>query len=99
MSIATVAPAFYPQWTDDDGVPLAGGSIATYEAGTTTPVAVYTDSGLTVPFSNPIVLDSAGRASGPIFPPVSPAIKYVVSDSNSVVVATIDSIIASAPAS
>ena len=100
MSIATVTPIWLPQFTDDDGVPLNGGKIYSYEAGTSTPLAVYTDSALTIPFSNPIILDSAGRPAGPLYLLTTPAYKFTVTDSNDVtVIPTTDSIIASAPAS
>ncbi len=95
---ATVMPVPIQQFFDDNGDPLAGGMIYTYEAGTSTPVAVYTDSDLTVPASNPIVLDSAGRTTTPIFPPVSPAVKYVLQDADAVQIWEADNIIASAPA-
>lgn len=49
------------QFFTDNGVPLVGGLIYTYLAGTTTPAATYTSStGLTAN-SNPIVLNAAGR--------------------------------------
>lgn len=41
--------------------PLNGGLLYTYAAGTTTPQSAYQDSGLTIPYPNPITLDSAGR--------------------------------------
>lgn len=53
----------YSQFFDGNGNPLAGGKIYTYAAGTTTPLASYTDSTGTVAASNPIILDSAGRAA------------------------------------
>jgi hypothetical protein len=43
------------------GIPLQGGFVATYTAGTTTPVATYTDSTGTTANANPIPLSSAGR--------------------------------------
>ena len=51
------------QFSDDNGVPLAGGLIYTYTAGTSTPAVTYqTSSGSGGSSnSNPIVLDSAGR--------------------------------------
>ena len=49
------------QFSDDAGVPLAGGSVTWYAAGTTTPQAVYADADLTTPQANPQTLDSAGR--------------------------------------
>lgn len=48
---------------DADGNPLAGGKVYTYEAGTTTPKATYTDADAGTPNSNPVILDSQGYAS------------------------------------
>lgn len=52
-----------------DGTPNAGGKVYTYQAGTTTPVTTYTDPGLNMLNTNPVVLDSSGQAdihfSGP----------------------------------
>jgi hypothetical protein len=61
----TAAPVPQPevQFFDNNGVPLAGGLLCTYAAGTTTPQATYTSSSASVTNSNPVVLDSAGRAS------------------------------------
>lgn len=47
---------------DNNGDPLAGGLLYVYLAGTSTPTTVYSDQALTIPLSNPVVLDSAGRA-------------------------------------
>lgn len=53
----------FAYFTDDDGQPLAGGKLYTYESGTTTPKATYTaEDGLT-PNANPVVLDASGRAT------------------------------------
>jgi hypothetical protein len=49
------------QFFDNNGVPLAGGLLYSYAAGTTTPLATYTTSSGATANSNPIVLDSAGR--------------------------------------
>jgi hypothetical protein len=57
-----LSPCPKQQFFDDSGVPLAGGYIYTYEAGTDTMLATYTDSTGTVQNANPIVLDGAGRA-------------------------------------
>ncbi len=52
------------QFFDNNGDPLAGGLLYSYVAGTAygTPKATYTDSTAGTPNSNPVVLDSAGRA-------------------------------------
>jgi microcystin-dependent protein len=49
------------QQFDELGVPLSGGLLYFYAAGTTTPQSAYQDVDLTIPWPNPIVLDSAGR--------------------------------------
>ena len=60
MTAVLLTPLFETM-LDNNGIPLAGGLIYTYSAGTTTPLATYTDATGTTPASNPIVLDSAGR--------------------------------------
>jgi len=51
------------QYLDAAGKPLAGGKLCTYAAGTSTPLATYTDSTAGTPNTNPVVLNTAGRAS------------------------------------
>lgn len=53
----------FSQFFDNSGNPLAGGLVYTYAAGTTTNQATYTTQAGTVAHANPVVLDSAGRAS------------------------------------
>lgn len=50
-----------PQFLSDNVTALAGGKLYFYVSGTTTPQDTYSDSGLTTPNSNPVILDSAGR--------------------------------------
>lgn len=59
----TIAPVIRHQFFTSNGDPCASCTLTTYAAGTTTPIATYTDSALTTPNANPIVLDSAGRAT------------------------------------
>ena len=47
---------------DASGDPLSGGKLHTYIAGTTTNKTTYSDSALTTPNANPVVLDSRGEA-------------------------------------
>lgn len=49
-------------FTDENGNPLAGGSVYFYVPGTTTAKFTYQDPGETVPNTNPVVLNAAGRA-------------------------------------
>ncbi len=51
------------QWLDQNGKPLSGAKVCTYAAGTSTPLATYTDSTATTPNTNPVILDVYGRAS------------------------------------
>jgi hypothetical protein len=60
---AALMPMPKLQFFDGNGVPLAGGSIYTYAAGTNNPLATFTDSTGGTPNQNPVPLDSAGRAS------------------------------------
>lgn len=55
-------PTGKQQFTNNAGVPLAGGKVYTFEAGTTTPKATYQDAAGTVESSNPIVLNARGEA-------------------------------------
>jgi len=49
------------QFFKNDGTPNAGGTVETYVAGSSTPLATYQDSGLVTPHANPITLDAYGR--------------------------------------
>lgn len=61
MATGTISPFVKLQFCDDNGDPLAGAQLFIYDAGTTTKATTYTDVNLSVPNTNPIVLDSAGR--------------------------------------
>jgi hypothetical protein len=50
-----------PQYFTDDGIPLSGGLVYYYRAGTTTDLETYTDETAAVPNTQPVVLDAAGR--------------------------------------
>ena len=80
------------QFFDNNGVPLAGGLIYTYAAGTTTPQATYTTSAGTIAHANPIVLDSAGRVPGGQIWLLFAGYKFVLKTSTTVLVATYDNI-------
>ena len=59
----SVGPEAQTQYLDMSGAPLSGGIVCTYQAGSSTPQATYTDSTGSTPNANPVVLDSAGRAN------------------------------------
>jgi hypothetical protein len=48
---------------DNNGVPLAGGFLYSYAAGTSTPQPTYLDSTQTAPNTNPIILNARGEAA------------------------------------
>ena len=80
------------QFFTDDGVPLSGGLIYSYEAGTTTPKTTYTSSLGTVAHTNPIILNSAGRVpSGEIWLTAG-TYKFVLATSTNVTIATYDNV-------
>ena len=61
--MAKIAPYFNIQLFDNNGDPLSGGKVYAYEAGTSTPKDTFTDSEGGTANTNPVILDSAGRAS------------------------------------
>lgn len=83
------------QFFTNDGVPLAGGKLYTYLAGTTTPTPTYTTSAGTIYHTNPIILDSAGRvpSGGEIWITDTLSYKFVLKDSTDVLIATYDNIV------
>ena len=83
------------QFLDNNGNMLSGGLIYTYNAGTTTPLATYTSNLGTVAHPNPIILDSAGRIpdGGETWVANGVSYKFVLKDSNDVLIATYDNIV------
>jgi hypothetical protein len=72
------------QLLDENGAPLVGAKLYTQQTGTTTPVATYTSSALTVAHANPIISDANG-----FFPAIYPdpdlgAIKFRFFDAGDV---------------
>ena len=82
------------QFFDNNGIPLAGGLVYTYAAGTNTPQATYTTSAGSIAHANPIVLDSAGRipTGGEIWLTDAVSYKFVLQTSAAVTIATYDNV-------
>jgi parallel beta-helix repeat protein len=82
------------QFLDNAGNVLTGGKIETYAAGTTVPQATYTDATGTTFHPNPIILDASGRvpSGGEIWLTDGLLYKFVLRDSNNVLIATYDNI-------
>jgi hypothetical protein len=86
------------QFFTNTGSVLSGGKLFTYAAGTTTPLVTYTTYRGNIARTNPIILDAAGRVSegGEIWITAN-AYKFVLKDSNDVLIATWDNINNSGP--
>ena len=82
------------QFFTSTGAVLTGGKLYTYAAGTTTPQVTYTTSTGNVPWTNPVVLDAAGRVpgSGEIWLTGGVRYKFILTDANDVLIATYDNI-------
>ena len=82
------------QFFTNTGAVLTGGKLYTYLAGTTTPATAYTSSNGATAWTNPIVLDAAGRvpSGGEIWITDGITYKFVLKDSTDVLIATYDNI-------
>jgi hypothetical protein len=82
------------QFFTNDGVPLTGGLLYTYSAGTSTPATTYTSSSGATALANPIILDAAGRVpTGEIWLTDGISYKFVLKDSTGVLIATWDNLV------
>lgn len=84
-----LSPLIRQRFFDVNGVPLAGGQLFSYIAGTTTPQGTFTNQGGT-PNTNPVVLDAYGYADVWINPNLT--YKFVLEDVNNNVQWTIDNV-------
>ena len=81
------------QFFTNNGVPLSGGKLYSYAAGTTTPKTSYTSSSGATAHTNPIILDSAGRVPGGEIWLSAPPYKFVLNTSTDVLIATYDNVV------
>lgn len=87
--MARISPYAFVQEFDNNGEPLAGGKINTYEAGTTTPKVTYTSEDESTANANPIILDASGRAD--IWLDTG-TYKFVLTDSSDNLIKEVDNI-------
>lgn len=80
------------QFFDNNGTPLVGGKLYSYEAGTTTPLATYTTSDGTVANANPIILDAGGRTATEIWQVSGVLLKFVLYTSTNELIGTYDGV-------
>ena len=91
--MANLGPAPKAQFLTAAGQPLVGGKVYTYAAGTTTPLASYTDASGASANANPIILDGRGECS--IWFAPSSSYKIKLTDSNDVEIYVVDNIVSS----
>jgi len=88
----SLSPIGNEQQVSTAGAPLSGGLLYTYLAGSTTPAPTYTDSTGATPQANPIVLNTLGRASNPVWLTDGTAYKFVLTTAAGVSQWTIDNV-------
>jgi len=80
------------QFFTSTGLPLAGGQIYTYQAGSSTPLATYSDNGGVYANTNPIVLGSDGRPQTEIWLTYGFNYKFVLQDAVGNTIQTYDNL-------
>lgn len=80
---------------DNNNNPLSGGQLFTYQAGTTTPVATFTDSTASTANTNPVILNARGEA--PVWLLPAQTYKFVLQDANGNTIWTCDQITSPSP--
>ena len=80
------------QFFTTTGIPLAGGYLYTYLAGSTTATATYTTSAGTTANTNPIQLGTDGRPPQEIWLTAGTNYKFVLADSTNAVIQTYDNL-------
>jgi len=80
------------QFFTTTGIPLNGGYIYTYQAGSTTPATTYSDNAGTIVNTNPIQLGTDGRPQVEIWLTYGINYKFVLADSSNNVIQTYDNL-------
>ena len=93
MTTVNLSPLFNGQTLfGATGLPLSGGQVFTYQAGSSTPLATYTTVNGNIANANPIVLGSDGKLPNELWLQYGYSYKFVVEDSNNNLVDTYDNI-------
>jgi microcystin-dependent protein len=80
------------QFFTTTGLPLNGGYLYTYQAGSTTPATTYSDNAGTIANTNPIQLGTDGRPQVEIWLTYGINYKFVLADSANTVIQTYDNL-------
>lgn len=89
MAASFLSPTFRQRFFDSNGLPLNGGKLYAYAAGTTTPQDTYVNASGTLN-TNPVTLDANGYADVWIDPTLS--YKFILKDSGGNTLWTVDNV-------
>lgn len=93
MATVNLSPLFNGQTMfGPTALPLAGGQIFTYQAGSSTPLTTYTTVNGTIANQNPVILGTDGKLPNELWLQTGYSYKFVVQDSTNNLVATYDNI-------
>lgn len=93
MTVAYLTPSPIQRFFDNNGLPLVGGLLTTYAAGTTTPIVTYVDSTGTTQNTNPITLNARGECSLWLLPNVGYKLALTDSAGNQIPGYPVDNIV------
>jgi hypothetical protein len=77
---------------DTNGLPLNGGLVYTYQAGSSTLLTTYTSANGTIANPNPIVLNPDGRFPNEVWLQTGYSYKFVIQTSSAVLIQTLDNL-------
>jgi hypothetical protein len=92
MPSVKLSPLFNDAQLDNNGLPLSGGMVYWYLAGTTTPTIVYSESSGSVANTNPVLLNTRGEPVNPIWLQTGQTYKAILNDYLGNLIRTIDNI-------
>jgi hypothetical protein len=93
MATVNLSPLFNGQTMfGPTGLPLAGGQLYCYQAGSSTPLTTYTTSSGNIANTNPVILGSDGKLPNELWLQYGYSYKFILEDSNSNVINTYDNI-------
>lgn len=90
MTTMTLSPVLRQRFVDNNGNALYLGQLASFAAGTSTPLVTYQDSVGTVN-ANPVILNPRGEAN--VWIPPNVAYKFTLSDASGNLIWTIDNVV------
>lgn len=87
--MTSLSPSPKLQFFSANGIPLSGGKLYTYVAGTTTPLTTYTSQSGSIANTNPVILNSSGLCDVWLG---SGVYKFKLTDANDALIWTVDNI-------